>query len=385
MVWNVPNYNFEINRRAIRLRASLLPYFYTLHRNAYDTGVGPIRPMYYNFPESDSAYNVQNQYNLGDDMIVAPVVVQANQSTELASTTIWLPQGTWVDREFGTVHVVPNSIGQMLTKAWDLSEIPIFVRGGAVIPSIPYELVAVTGNANRQYPGITWTIYPGANLGVGRAYDDDGISMQYQGQVGAWYSCTYSRTPVKTHIVLSIDMFFPDQIDVRPYAVRLINELPPARVNVNGTNYPFSLHPKPEHWSFDPVDMAVVISIPAFNTSGWGFGGKENTIIQVINANFSGSPSLSGVRGVVHRSALAKAEYDEVRVERNNYMNVLSTREIGFRLSVGASNPAYVSQELANLKSTMAGGISQMKSIGISNAARKARAIALLLCSYALI
>lgn len=59
-MWNVPNYNFEINRKALRLRASWLPIFYTLHRIAYEKGLGPVRPMYYNFPEIDAAYNVRS-------------------------------------------------------------------------------------------------------------------------------------------------------------------------------------------------------------------------------------------------------------------------------------------------------------------------------------
>lgn len=93
---------------------------------------------------------------------------------------------------------------------------------------------------------------------------------------------------------------------MRPYTVRLIGELPPAQVIVNGTVYPYSLIPKPETWSYDPIDLAVVISIPSFNTSEMSFDGKNNTVIQIIPTKYPGNPSLSGVRGVIQRSALAK-------------------------------------------------------------------------------
>ena len=37
-------------------RSSLVPYFYGLVRQAFDTGLSPIFPKYYNFPELPNAY-----------------------------------------------------------------------------------------------------------------------------------------------------------------------------------------------------------------------------------------------------------------------------------------------------------------------------------------
>jgi len=199
----------------------------------------------------------------------------------MATTTVWLPPGNWVDREFGTVRKVTSQTGLWLTKAWDLSEIPIFVRGGAVIPSIMPEKIAVSGNANRQYPGIVWSIYPGADYGSGDLYDDDGISMNYQQQVGTWSQLTFKRVTGLTKIVMSINTFFPGQVS-RGYVIKLVNQLPPAFVIVNGTNYPFSVVNQPETWSFDPIDMAVLIHVPEFDISGWDFDNKNDTIITVV-------------------------------------------------------------------------------------------------------
>lgn len=41
---------------AFRAREALLPYLYTGLRQAYDTGLGLVRPMYYDFPEEAAAY-----------------------------------------------------------------------------------------------------------------------------------------------------------------------------------------------------------------------------------------------------------------------------------------------------------------------------------------
>jgi len=375
-IWEVPNYNFEINRRAVRLRAQLLPYFYTLAREAYDSGVGPARPMYYNNPEADYAYTVQNQYNLGDDMIVAPVVQPGDSQTKLATTSIWLPQGVWVDRESGAVHSINNAAGEVITKSWDLSEIPIFVRGGAVIPSIPNELVGVTGNAHRQYPGLVWTIYPGANTGIGRVYDDDGISMDYQQNQVGWYSCSYKRTPNATSILIATDMYFPGMVDTRPVTIKLVNELPPAFVVVNKTMYPFSTTPQPGTWSFDPVEVAVTISIPNATDIGWDNPTDAQITLYPVPWP-QGQPSLSGVKGVVHRAKLAKELYDQVRVSINLMTNVTVSRETAYRLSVNANKAEIFSQNLYDLKPTFLSGIAQLQAVGLQNAQRKAQAIAL--------
>ena len=85
--WNVPNVHFEANRAALQLREELVPYIYTAHRAAFDTGVGLIIPMvrasagglggsggacgaqpppphqYYFFPEDDAAYAMDGKGN----------------------------------------------------------------------------------------------------------------------------------------------------------------------------------------------------------------------------------------------------------------------------------------------------------------------------------
>ena len=41
---------------AFRAREALLPYLYTGLRRSYETGLGLVRSMYYEFPEEDAAY-----------------------------------------------------------------------------------------------------------------------------------------------------------------------------------------------------------------------------------------------------------------------------------------------------------------------------------------
>lgn len=63
--------HFSSMRDALVLRAALMPLLYTLAREAYSSGVGPLRPMYYANPEDDDAYGLvsAHQYMLGPSIL----------------------------------------------------------------------------------------------------------------------------------------------------------------------------------------------------------------------------------------------------------------------------------------------------------------------------
>jgi len=82
----------------MQARAALLPYIYTATRQAFDTGMSLLRPMYYYFPTEPMAYAGDqtgnfSQYFFGEDMFVAPVVSPANQTNNMAQQNIWVPPG----------------------------------------------------------------------------------------------------------------------------------------------------------------------------------------------------------------------------------------------------------------------------------------------------
>ena len=65
----------------ITFRASVLkPYIAQLARNVSVEGVPTMRPLWYEFPQDPAAYNVDDQYLLGSDYLVAPVTAQGATS-----------------------------------------------------------------------------------------------------------------------------------------------------------------------------------------------------------------------------------------------------------------------------------------------------------------
>ncbi|PNH09384.1 Neutral alpha-glucosidase AB [Tetrabaena socialis] len=61
-------------RTAIRERYALLPYIYTLFRAANTSGLPILRPLWYEFPESEELFAVEEEFMVGSGMLVKPVV-----------------------------------------------------------------------------------------------------------------------------------------------------------------------------------------------------------------------------------------------------------------------------------------------------------------------
>jgi alpha-glucosidase (family GH31 glycosyl hydrolase) len=78
-IWGFPFPAFESMRAFFRLRARLVPYLSDAWRGAYESGVVPVHPLYYDFPALDGAYGegALHQYKFGERMWVAPITAPA--------------------------------------------------------------------------------------------------------------------------------------------------------------------------------------------------------------------------------------------------------------------------------------------------------------------
>src|SRR3712207_6728262 len=101
--WEYEEPAAQIAAEFLRLRGSLVPYLYTLARDARDRGVPMVRALYLQWPRRPAAYRHTTQYTLGRNVLVAPVADPGDPAT----TTVWFPPGTWVDWFSGERHRGP--------------------------------------------------------------------------------------------------------------------------------------------------------------------------------------------------------------------------------------------------------------------------------------
>jgi alpha-glucosidase (family GH31 glycosyl hydrolase) len=160
-----------ICRRYLELRYRLLPYNYTLAREACDTGLPMMRALWLHHPDEAEAVKCSDAFLWGRDILVAPVVEKGATARK-----IHLPRGTWFDWWTGEAH----EGGREITRAVDLATLPIFARAGAIIPLDPVRQFT----AQQVTEPTELRIYPGAD-GDFTLYDDDGQSMEYLKTDGA--------------------------------------------------------------------------------------------------------------------------------------------------------------------------------------------------------
>ncbi len=302
-VWDVPTPFFEANRAALQLRHRLLPYLYNAQRQMFETGISLMRPMYYAFPQEPNAYLGDQdgnfpQYMLGDDLLVSPIVSAGYNNDTLARQTVWIPPGTWIELISGAIVSAPTG-GVMYSRAYDLSEIPMFARAGAVVPMLPLQLGNTIGRASQQYAALEVHLNfpPGMTSGSTVLYEDDGISTDYVTK-SAFYktAISFSRQSANT-ITITVGTpvgngyaLFPAE---RSYTFRYIGA-PPSAVTVNGAS---------NDWSYDGAQLSVVIETPSVPTNA-----VLTVVITVSDPSMEGI--LFGLGGMMRRANLAKQTLD---------------------------------------------------------------------------
>ena len=134
-IWSYGAINEAIFTDYLKIRANLTDYLYELGREASRTGAPLMRPLFYEFPEDQTAWERENfVYMLGPALLIAPVTDY--QQTE---RTVYLPAGEqWLDLFDGGEY----EGGQDITVACPLEKIPVFIRKNYPAPGLQDLLAA---------------------------------------------------------------------------------------------------------------------------------------------------------------------------------------------------------------------------------------------------
>ena len=248
-IWCFPDHMF-LMRDAIRLRYTLTPYIYNAARENYDTGVGMCRPMYYDYPESDKAYETPEQFMFGNDILATTITQPVDSITGLAPRTIWFPEGAWFDCATGSMY----EGGRTEELHYTLAENPHYAKAGSIIPMNP----ATVKNLQQPCDTLVLTFIPGGD-GQLRHYEDDGMSQQYKTNY-AVTTVTKKQEGNTVRVRISPrEGSFAGASDSRSYELRFPAVFPPKSVKVNGKELAYSRFPKAGEWTYDGYTLAPVI------------------------------------------------------------------------------------------------------------------------------
>ncbi len=145
--WRFGTYYEDIIRKYLKLRYSLLPFLYTALEDAHRTGVPMFRPLLLNYQDDANTLSIDDEFMIGADLLEAPVLTPG-----ATGRLVYLPAGTWYD--YWTGRQITG--GQMIHANAPLQTVPLYVRGGAIIPTGP----SMNYVGEKPTDPITFAIYP---------------------------------------------------------------------------------------------------------------------------------------------------------------------------------------------------------------------------------
>ena len=176
--WRFGKYYEDIIRKYLKLRYRLMPFLYTTLEEAHRTGVPLFRPLLLNYQQDSNTLNLDDQFMVGNDLLVAPIL-KADQTSRM----VYLPAGVWYDYWTNKKY----SGETMMRVEAPLEVVPMFVRGGAIIPLWP----EMNYLGEKPADPLTFIIYPDEEgIAATTLYEDDGASPAYKAGVSR-------RTPVR--------------------------------------------------------------------------------------------------------------------------------------------------------------------------------------------
>lgn len=122
-VWSFGEDNYEILKKYLFIRERLRPYIRRTMDECSESGTPIMRPVFYDFYNDKAAWNIEDEYMFGSDILVAPIMEEGARER-----TVYLPEGEkWTDAYTKKTY----DGGQYVTVPAPIEIIPVFTRSNA--------------------------------------------------------------------------------------------------------------------------------------------------------------------------------------------------------------------------------------------------------------
>ncbi len=119
-LWSFGDEVYSILEKYLRLRERMRPYVRSLMSAAHTHGSPIIRPLFYDFPADDRAWDIEDAYMFGPDVLVAPILFEGKRARD-----VYLPSAArWISHGSGEVF----DGGQVVNEPAPLDHLPVFLR-----------------------------------------------------------------------------------------------------------------------------------------------------------------------------------------------------------------------------------------------------------------
>ncbi|MDZ7340104.1 MAG: glycoside hydrolase family 31 protein [candidate division KSB1 bacterium] len=361
-IWAYPVDYFLIMREAILLRYALLPYIYTAARQAYDLGLSICRPLYYDYPEHDAAYQFKSQYLFGKDMLIAPITAPLSSDSMLVTKSIWLPPGEWIEWFTGERLTGPRRYRRQFA----LDEIPIYVKAGAIIPLQTCKKAAI----ETMVDPLVITIFSGQS-GFTRIYEDEGNTLGYKNDICTWTPIRFSwpQPELLRLEILPVEGQFPNMPSQRSYEIRIPGVLPPTAIICNGQPIGYDGNESAANgWRYDGNKLQLHIFLPPLRVA-------EKAAIEITFAAVTPEQAklIRGVPGKLARLRRIMPLLNSLWPQEWSPDILIEATQTGNRISI---HPEQALTELQHLQEIMPEVVKQIEALKKVNPEVVERALA---------
>lgn len=121
-IWSYGDEVYDICRKYIELREQMRPYIREQMKAAHEKGDPVMRPLLYDYPQDNKAWEVEDEFMFGPDILVAPVTDRGEEEKE-----VYLPAGSlWTNVWTGE----QTEGGRRVTVKTPIDKIPLFTTNG---------------------------------------------------------------------------------------------------------------------------------------------------------------------------------------------------------------------------------------------------------------
>ena len=187
--WLFGDHNTQLIRKAIARRYTLLPLYYTIAFESMLTGEPYVRPLFMEYPNDATTFNVDDSFLVGTDLLVKPVVQKG-----ASDILVYLPRGVWYDYETGQKFDAGRGKNVSIATSLDLS-IPVFQRGGSILPTQQR-----LRRSSQQMVKDPFTLTVALNRkgeALGTLYLDDGSTFNYRNGDYVYRQFSFSNNELK--------------------------------------------------------------------------------------------------------------------------------------------------------------------------------------------
>jgi len=254
--WSYGAEHERANRATIRLRYHMMPALYTAYFQHTRSGAPVVKPVFWNALTDSAALATDDEFILGDHLLVAPVVDSGK-----TSRTVYLPAGRWYRLGGGgpeaydggrSVTVQAPNVPTDGGDTTGLRGLPVFARAGAVIPW----QAALLYEGQRALDTLNLDVYPGS--ATSELYEDAGDGYAYQR--GEYRHTTFTTSTVGG---LSVNLARTGSFaGARAFHVTIHDVSRPSRAVVDGRAVPSNYDNARRELTFVIPANARAIEIP---------------------------------------------------------------------------------------------------------------------------